>query len=167
MDLEKLGGGFVNAILGGLILWIAQTTFHQSGQLASMDESFSGVAAQHDNLRGRLDSVMDDLSERTRSRFTGEDGDKLSGEIDRLATLLANLERRTSERVTSLQLKVIALESQGVDQRQLGRLRTDMERLQASLYPSSVSRLPPSYEEEGRYRANVARSRGSLPPMAR
>lgn len=139
MDTEKLGGSLVNVVLGALILWVAQATFQHSGELAGVDEKFDSLQAQHDNVRDRLDSLMNAVSERTRSRFTAEDGDKLDTRINQTLDTVTNVERRLVERVTELQLKVIALQTQGVDQRELSRLRTDLERLHAGLYPAGAN----------------------------
>ncbi|MEO0531769.1 MAG: hypothetical protein AAF266_14510 [Planctomycetota bacterium] len=139
MDTEKLGGSLVNVVLGALILWVAQTTFQHSGELAGVDEKFGSLQAQNDNLRDRLDGLMHDVGERTRSRFTAEDGDKMGERIEQTVQLVTAVERRIAERVTELQLKVIALQTQGVDQREVGRLRTDLERLQAGLYPAGAN----------------------------
>ena len=133
MEAEKLGNGLVNVVLGALILWVAQTTFQHPGELAGVDQKFDGLQAQHDNLRDRMDALMEDVSERTRSRFTSEDGEKIAGRIEQVNALVNDLERRLAQRVTELQLKVIAIQTQGADQRELSRLRTDLERLNASL----------------------------------
>lgn len=133
MEAEKLGNGLVNVVLGALILWVAQTTFQHSGELAGVDQKFDGLQAQHDNLRDRMDALMEDVSERTRSRFTSEDGEKISARVEQVNALVNDLERRLAQRVTELQLKVIAIQTQGADQRELSRLRTDLERLNASL----------------------------------
>lgn len=139
MDTEKLGGSLVNLVLGALILWVAQTTFQHSGELAGADQKYESLQAQHDSVRDRLDSLMHTLNDRTRSRFTREDGEKLAGRVEDATDLVTDLERRFADSLTDLRLKVIALQTQGVDQRELGRLRTDVERLHASLYPTTAS----------------------------
>lgn len=139
MDTDKLGGSLVNVVLGALILWVAQTTFHHAGELAGTDQKFDSLQAQHENVRDRLDKLMAAVSERTRSRFTAEDGDKLNQRIDQSLKAVSTIERRLAERLTELQLKVIALQTQGVDHRELSRLRTDLERLHAGLYPAGAN----------------------------
>lgn len=138
MEAEKLGSGLVNVILGALILWVAQTTFQHSGELAGVDQKFSGLQSQQGSIRDRLDTFMEDLNNRTRSRFTREDGDKMADQIDGMAAKVGDLERRIADRLTELQLKVIALQTQGVDQRELSGLRTDLARLHATLQPSGA-----------------------------
>ncbi len=133
MEAEKLGGSLINVVLGALILWVAQTTFQHSGELAGVDQKFEGLQTQHDSVRDRLDALMHTLNERTRSRFTREDGDKLVDHMNEVAGMVDDLERRLADRVTELQLKVIALQTRGVDQRELSLLRTDLARLNASL----------------------------------
>ncbi|MEO1496886.1 MAG: hypothetical protein AAFV43_07020 [Planctomycetota bacterium] len=133
MDAEKIGNGLVNVVLGALILWVAQTTFHHSGELAAVDQKFDGVMVQTDNVRSRVDHVMDELNTRTQSRFTSEDGEKLASDVGDLASLVASLERRLVDRMTELHLKVIALETQSIDHHEIVQLRTDLERIQAGI----------------------------------
>lgn len=132
LDAEKIGGGLVNLVLGALILWVAQTTFHHSGELAAVDQKFDSVMVQTDNVRSRLDHVMDEVSSRTQARFTSEDGEKLASEINRIANTVNVLERRLVDRMSELHLKVIALETQSIDHHEVVQLRTDLERMQAS-----------------------------------
>lgn len=139
MDTEKLGGSLINVVLGALILWVAQTTFQHSGELAGTDQKYENLQAQYESQRNRLDTLMNTLQDRTRSRFTREDGDKLAGRIEDTSELVNSLERRLVETVTELRLQVIALQTGGAGQRELGRLRTDVERLHASLYPTTAS----------------------------
>lgn len=153
MEADKLGSGLVNVVLGALILWVAQTTFQHSGELAGFNQKFDGLQAQHDNVRDRMDALMEAVNERTRSRFTSEDGEKIAARIEQVGSTVADLERRLAQRVTELQLKVIAIQTQGADQRELARLRTDLERLNASLGAAGATG-PVSLNQ----RAEVARS---------
>lgn len=162
MEIDNLGNGLVNVVLGALILWVAQTTFQHSGTLAGVDQKFDSVTVQQDNLRQRLDNLLADLNNRTRSRFTREDGDKLAAEVEEVSQYVADLERRLADRVTDVRLKLIALQTQGVDQRELSRLRTDVERLHAGLYPPGAASGPVSAPFG---RANVARV--AAPELAR
>lgn len=139
MDTEKLGSGLINVVLGALILWVAQTTFQHSGQLAGTDQKYESLQTQHDSVRDRLDSLMHALNDRTRSRFTREDGERLASRIDESSDAVALLERRIGGTVTDLRLQVIALQTGGAGQRELGRLRTDVECLHASLYPTTAN----------------------------
>lgn len=153
MEAEKLGGSLINVVLGALILWVAQTTFQHSGELAGVDQKFEGLQTQHDSVRDRLDGLMQSLNERTRSRFTREDGDKMIGRIEEVSGTVDDLERRLADRVTELQLKVIALQTRGVDQRELSLLRTDLARLHASLGPAGATgpiSVPQRVEERQR-----------------
>lgn len=139
MDTEKLGGSLINVVLGALILWVAQTTFQHSGELAGTDQKYENLQTQHDTVRDRLDALMHTLNDRTRSRFTREDGERLAARIEDTSDLMNTLERRIGESVTDLRLQVIALQTGGAGQRELGRLRTDVERLHASLYPTTAN----------------------------
>lgn len=170
VEIEKLSGGFMNAILGGLIFWVAQTTFHHSGELAGINQKFDGISTQHENLQVRLDGIMSDLDDRTQARFTSQDGDKLYKKVEIASDFANNLERRFCDRLTSLQLKIIALETHGVDQMEIVRLRDDIDRLQATLYSTThqYSKAPRD-EPSARYsgQPSVARFREATPTLTR
>lgn len=138
--IDRFGGSLVNVILGALILWVGQTTFRHAGLLASVDErfestghQFDAVNTRHETLRQRVERVTSDTAERTRSRFTREDAEKMAKRISELQDQHANLERLLTERLTNLQLKVIALETNGSNHQELGRLRSELEQLRTNV----------------------------------
>ena len=136
--IDRVSGGFVNAILGALILWVGQTTFRHAGELASVSERFDGVGHQfdavdkrHESLRQRLEETLVQLNDRTRSRFTREDGDKIVFQIKEIDDQQTSFERQMLERLTGLQLKLIALETRGNSAQELASLRAEVGRLRA------------------------------------
>ncbi len=154
--MDRVGGSLVNLILGALILWVGQTTFRHAGLLASNSERFDSVGHQlkavderHENLRHRLEQVFSQTNERTRSRFTREDGDKLGLRIRDIDVQHVAFERQMLERLTSVQLKVIALETRDTSAHEVAMLRAEVDRLHAFIahrptgvlasYPNSVS----------------------------
>ncbi len=139
MDYDKIGGGLVNLVLGALILWVGQTTFRHAGMLASIDQKYTAVETHHDNLRARLDGHITQLNERTRSRFTREDGDKLRQQVDEVTMLVDALERRMLDRVTALQLKVIALETQRRDHGEMAKVNIELAKLRSQLGATSTA----------------------------
>lgn len=157
--IDRFGGSLVNVILGALILWVGQTTFRHAGLLASVHERFDGVSLQfnavdsrHDTLRERLEQVTSQTTERTRSRFTREDADKMAQRIKEIHEMHTDLERQLVDRVTSLQLKVIALETHGSDSQKVASLRAEVERLRARVvqqptgyYSSASATTRPTY----------------------
>lgn len=145
--IDRVGGSLVNVILGALILWVGQTTFRHAGLLASINERFDSVGHQmeavderHDSLRLRLEQVVSQTTERTRSRFTREDGEKLALCVRELDDQHSALERQMLERLTGVQLKIIALETLDSSAREVATLRAEVERLRAFIAhrPSSV-----------------------------
>jgi hypothetical protein len=142
-----MGGSLVNVILGALILWVGQTTFRHAGLLASNNERFDSVGLQlnavderHERLRLRLEQVVSQTNERTRSRFTREDADKLGMRIREIDDQQATLERQLLDRLTSIQLKIIALETRDSSDREFAMLRAEVERLRTYIAhrPASV-----------------------------
>jgi hypothetical protein len=136
--IDRVSGSLVNVVLGALILWVGQTTFRHAGLLASNNERFDSVGLQlnavderHERLRVRLEQLVSQISERTRSRFTREDADKLGQIIRGIDDQQAALERQMFERLTSLHLKIIALETRNTSNREVTILRAEVERLRA------------------------------------
>lgn len=158
--IDRFGGSLVNVILGALILWVGQTTFRHAGLLASVDERFESTGHQfdaintrHETLRHRVESVTSETVERTRSRFTREDAEKMAARIKELQDRHSMLERQLVDRVTNLQLKVIALETHGSNHQELAMLRNEVKRLQeqplalqpTGFYHNSNSAVGPKY----------------------
>ncbi len=136
--IDRFGGSLVNVILGALILWVGQTTFRHAGLLAGVNErfestghQFKAVDARHEMLRQRVEQGNSETAERTRSRFTREDAEKMAYRIKEIRVIHTNLERQLTQRVTDLQLKVIALETHGSDHQELASLRTEVQRLRS------------------------------------
>src|SRR5262245_10548598 len=87
-NFERLGGSLLNLVLGGVILWVGQTTFRHSGILASVDEKFLAidqkfveVEKRQEGIKSWLQSAVTDMKDATRSQFTAKDGDKLVGQV--------------------------------------------------------------------------------------
>jgi hypothetical protein len=154
--IDRVGGSLVNLILGALILWVGQTTFRHAGLLASNKERFDSVGYQlkavderHETLRHHLEQVISQTNERTRSRFTREDADKLGQRIREIDDQHLAFEQVILERLTSVQLKVVALETRNTSAHEVAMLRVEVERLRAFIahrptsvlasYPNTIS----------------------------
>ena len=134
------GGGLLHIILGALILWVGQTTYEQSGQLASFENKFVGIQRQFDTVREGFAGVdkrqeelreqfrleLSEVDQRTGMRFTSQDGDKLENRIIQLA-----------DRLTAVQLKVMAIEASNHSEAKLTALRTELAELQGALGQSA------------------------------
>jgi len=147
-SIDRVGGSLVNAILGALILWVGQTTFRHAGMLASVDERFGSVEVQfgavndrHDSLRSRLEQVVLETTDRTRSRFTREDGDKIRLSVKEIDNQQVVLERQLLDRLTDIQLKVIALETRGTNSQEVAILRAELERMRAMVAQRPYGRV--------------------------
>ncbi len=160
--IDRFGGSLVNIILGALILWVGQTTFRHAGLLASVNERFESTGHQlkaidsrHEMLRQRVERATSETANRTRSRFTREDADKLAGRIKELQGIHANLERELTQRLTNLQIKVTTLETHGNNYQELAMLRSEVARLRTQV----------AGQQAGRYYPAAAAKPTYLPPV--
>jgi chromosome segregation ATPase len=143
-SLDKVGGGLVNIILGALILWVGQTTFHHAGQLAtvdqkfeSVDRQFADVDQQYGSLKSWLEKVVSSMKDSNRSNFTKEDADKLSEQLRKLDVFASNVERRLTDRLTEVEVKMASLESRQEsryqDSHELAALQMEVTQLRSAL----------------------------------
>ena len=107
------------------------------------------ISPSHESLRDRLEQVFSQTNERTRSRFTREDGDKLGLRLREIEHQHVAFERQMVERLTSVQIKVIALETRDTSAHEIAMLRAEVDRLHTFIvnrptgvlasYPNTVS----------------------------
>ena len=135
---DRVSSSLVNAILGALILWVGQTTFRHAGLLASISERFQGVGHQfdaveqrHESLRLHLEQVVAQIGDRTRSRFTREDAEKIAVRIKEIEGHHTVFEKEMLERLSAVQLKVIALETHNSSSREVAQLNAEIQQLRA------------------------------------
>lgn len=171
---ELISGGLVNIILGALILWVGQTTFHHAGQLASFDEKilaveqqFTDVDKQHNSLRSWLEKVVNNIKDDNRRQFTTDDADKLVEQLRKLDDFASRVERRLTDRLTAVEVKLATVETRDLDGQQLAALQMEVAQLRAALNHSSA---PPSTPIEMQYQpaVSVASAQGMpvyLPPV--
>ena len=110
--LEEFGGTVVNVLLGGLLLWVGQTTFEHNGELAGMEQRFESVNNRHQMLLSRYDRIVESINTKTHGRFTADDGDKLADRIDSVQLSTQALREQVQDRLTELRVQVSALEVQ-------------------------------------------------------
>jgi hypothetical protein len=168
--LDFIGGGLMNIILGALILWVGQTTFQHAGLLASVDEKFYTVDQQfedleksQDGLRKWLEKVVTGIKDEDRTKFTTEDADKLVEQLRRLDTFASQVERRLTDRLTAVEVKLATVETRDLDGQQLATLQMEVAQLRSALSSSSPYAAPePTYQPAG----NVAHGMPVyLPPV--
>ena len=138
--LDRLGGSLVNAVLGGLILWVGQTTLRHAGVLAGVDEKLAGVEQQfvdvdkrHESMRKWLENVVNDMKDSNRAQFTLKDGDKLVSQVRQAEVFAAELERRLAERLAALEIKLTALETRYYESQQVAALQLELAQLRGQL----------------------------------
>ena len=143
-SLDRVGGGLVNIILGALILWVGQTTFHHAGQLATVDQKFDSVEQQfldvdqqQDSLRRWLEKVVNGVKDDNRNDFTKDDGEKLVAQLRKLDAFAEKVERRLTDRLSEVEVKLAALESRHEsryqESRELASLQTEVTQLRTAL----------------------------------
>jgi hypothetical protein len=166
--LDRLGGSLINAVLGGLILFVGQTTFRHAGILAGVDEKivainqqFTEVEKRQESLRKWLENVVSDIKDNNRLQFTLSDGDKLQSQVRQAEQFSTDLERRLAERVHALEVKLASLETQHQDSQQVAALKIENSQLRGELSRTAVV-------QEQQYQSADRFARGApvfLPPV--
>src|SRR6476660_7962248 len=138
--LDRLGSSLTSAILGALILWVGQTTFRHAGILANIDEKivainkqFSVVDQRQEGMRKWLENLFNDIKDSSRSQFTQADGDKLANQVRQAEQSSTELERRFGDRLTALDVKLTALETEHRDSQQVAALKMEIAQLRSDL----------------------------------
>jgi len=159
--LDFIGGGLMNIILGALILWVGQTTFQHAGLLASVDEKFYTVDQQfqdveknQESLRRWLEKVVTGIKDEDRTKFTTADADKLVEQIRRLDLFASQVERRLTDRLTAVEVKLSAVETRDLDGQQLATLQMEVAQLRSALSNAAIQGNPyaapePQYQPAG------------------
>jgi hypothetical protein len=144
--LERLGSSLTSAILGALILWVGQTTFRHAGILAGIDEKivainkqFATVDQRQEGTRKWLESVVNEIKDGNRSQFTRSDGDKLATQVRQAEQSSADLERRFADRISALDVKLTALETQHRDSQEVAALKMEIAQLRSDLTRAAVA----------------------------
>jgi hypothetical protein len=154
--IEKLGGSVMNLILGALIVWVGQTTYQHAGILAGLDskfanidDNFTAVDKRYEGMRKWLENVVTDMKDTNRLQFTAKEGDKVVKQIRDVEDSSFDLERKITERLNQLELKIVALETTGQTSQQVTALQTEVAQLrfamaqapatQEAQYPSATS----------------------------
>ena len=139
-NLDHIGGSLLNLILGALILWVGQTTYRHAGQLAgfdgkfeSIDQQFKNLTERNDSLRTWLDKVVNNIKDDSRMQFTIADADKLAVQLRKLDDYTANIERRITDRLTALEVKLAALETHDANSQQLAALQAEVAQLRYAM----------------------------------
>jgi uncharacterized coiled-coil DUF342 family protein len=168
--LDKLGGSLINAVLGGLILWIGQTTVRHEGSLAGVDEKLAGVNQQfvdvdkrQEGMRKWLENVVNDMKDNNRLQFTLKDGDKLVSQVRQAEQFATDFERRMVERIAALETKLAALEIQHRGSQEVTALQMQVTQLRGELAQAAA------IAQEVQYQTGARVARGTpvfLPPVS-
>jgi hypothetical protein len=166
--IGKLGNSLINAILGGLILWVGQTAVRHEGVLASVDSKIAGIDQQftdvdkrQESMRKWLESVVSDMKDSSRSQFTLKDGDKLVAQVRQAELIASEMERRFVERINTLDLKITALETTHRGSQEVAMLQMELAQLRNELARAV-------YAQHAHFQADERVARGApvfLPPV--
>lgn len=155
--LDRLGGSLINAILGGLILWVGQTTVRHAGllagvdeQLVAVDQQFVDVEKRHESMRKWLENVVNDIKDSNRSQFTLKDGDELVAQVRQSEQFAADLERRLADRLGTLEVKLASLETRHSDSQQVTALQMEVAQLRGELARAAVIAQEVQYQSADR-----------------
>jgi formyltetrahydrofolate synthetase len=166
--LDRLGSSLTSAILGALILWVGQTTFRHAGILAGIDEKivainkqFVSVDQRQEGMRKWLENMVNDIKDSNRSQFTQTDGDKLASKVREAEQSSVDLERRFADRISALDVKLTALETQHRDSQEVAALKTEIAQLRSDLTRAAVAQEVSSQSGDRFARGNPV----FLPPV--
>lgn len=172
-SLDRIGGSLLNLILGGVILWVGQTTFRHSGILASVDEKFLAVNQQftdidkrHESMRKWIEAVVTDLKDSNRSQFTAKDGDKLVAQVRQADLATTELERRMAAKLGELEARFAALETQQRGSQEVASLQWEVTQLRNALTRTAAAQEA-AYQQPA-YQSAERVARGApvfLPPV--
>jgi hypothetical protein len=144
--LGRLGNNLINALLGGLILWVGQTAVRHEGVLAGVDEKLAGIDQQftdvdkrHESMRKWLESVVNDMKDSSRTQFTVKDGDKLVTQVRQAEMAAIELERRFAERLNALELRLTALDTTQRGSQEVVALQMELTQLRNELSRAALA----------------------------
>ncbi len=147
--LDKLSGSVINLILGALIVWVGQTTYQHAGILAGLDnkfanidDNFTAVDKRYEGMRKWLENVVTDMKDTNRMQFTAKEGDKVVKQIRDVEDSSFDLERKITERLNQLELKIVALETTGQTSQQVAALQTEVAQLRFAMAQSPATAMP-------------------------
>jgi len=165
--LDKLGGSVMNLILGALIVWVGQTTYHHAGILAGLDskfanvdDNFAAVEKRYESLRNWLEKVVTNMKDTNRLQFTAKEGDKVVRQIRDVEDSTFDLERKIDQRLNRLENRIVAIETGDQNRRQVAALRAEMSQLRLATNPD-VAPTPVQYPSA----TSVSQRPVYLPPV--
>ena len=121
-ERKIFGNGLIQLVLGAVILWVGQTTFEHAGMLASIQNQVTSLSEHDDKLSLQYNRALQQLTERTKSRFTREDAEKLNQKLESLSVA-----------VNDLKIQVHGLKMHDHSRRQIAALEVELQQLRAQL----------------------------------
>lgn len=172
--IDKLGGSVMNLVLGALIVWVGQTTYQHAGVLAGLDDkfvniddNFTSVDKRYESMRKWLENVVTDIKDNNRSQFTAKEGDKVVKQIHDVEGSTFELERKITDRLNNLELKIVALQTGSQTSQQVAALQAEVAQLRFAISQTSRDQGRLGSEAEYQPTASVAQQPTYLPPVSR
>lgn len=133
---SSLGNSLIALVVGAIILWVGQTTFQHSGKLAGVDHQLKAFEDRHTESLERYDELLHVTAERTRSRFTREDGELLLARIKEGERRQRDLNQEILEKLSDARARIAALDVHVTSKSQVSvntPLWTEIQLLRAEL----------------------------------
>ncbi len=138
--IEKLGGSVMNLILGALIVWVGQTTYQHAGILAGLndkfaniEDNFAAVDKRYEGMRKWLENVVTEMKDTNRLQFTAKEGDKVVAQIRKVEDSNVEMERKLTERLNALEVKIAALQTYRENSQQVATLEAEVAQLRFAM----------------------------------
>jgi len=171
--LEKLGGGAMNLILGALIVWVGQTTYQHAGilagldgKLANIDGKFADADKRHESLRKWLENVVTDMKDTNRLQFTAKEGDKVVAQIRKVEDSTVDLERKITERLNALDLKIVALQTGTQNFQQVSALQAEVAQLRYAMGQGAMNQGAVGSDVQYQQTSSISQQPMYLPPVS-
>ena len=172
-SVERIGSSLLNLVLGGVILWVGQTTFRHSGILATVDEKFLAVNQQftdvdkrQESMKKWIEAVVTELKDSNRSQFTAKDGEKLVAQVRQSDLATTDLERRVMAKLAELEARFAALEVAQRGSHEVASLQWEVAQLRDAL--SRATAAQQAANQQSAYQSADRVARGApvfLPPV--
>lgn len=103
---SNFGTGLITLILGGVVLWVGKATYEHAGQLAGVQQQLQSTRTQNQSLRALYDEMTTMMNDRTKSRFTREDAEKLAWRLKDVEIAHDSFKDRIYDDLMALQIKI-------------------------------------------------------------
>lgn len=169
---DKLSGSVINLILGALIVWVGQTTYQHAGILAGLDGKFANIEdnfaandKRNESMRKWLENVVTDMKDTNRLQFTAKEGDKVVSQIRKVEDGTVELERKLTERLNALEVKIAALQTYRENSQQVATLEAEVAQLRFAMNQAASTQVMATSDVQYQTDPRLSRRPVYLPPV--